>query len=185
MTITERALQGVFEVTLVPRADERGFFMRTYDQQILKEAGVDRSWVQENHARSLKKGTVRGLHFQLPPQSESKLIRVIRGRVYDAFVDLRKDSSTFGKWDAVELSEDAPKILLIPRGFAHGYCALSDMAEMIYKVDSVYSPELERGIRWNDPDLGIPWPVEKAIVSEKDRRLPSFRELEKLLPEVF
>lgn len=185
MKVTERYLHGVLEIALDPRVDERGFFMRTYDQEILKRLGVDRPWVQENHACSLRRGTVRGLHFQLPPQSEAKLVRVIRGKIYDVFVDLRKKSPTFGKWDAIELSEDDPKMLLIPRGFAHGYCALSDMAEIIYKVDSIYMPALERGIRWNDPNLGVPWPVDKAILSPKDQLLPTFRELQAQLPEDF
>lgn len=185
MTVTERYLPGVLEIALSPRADERGFFMRTYDQEVLKRSGVDCMWVQENHARSLRRGVVRGLHFQLPPRSETKLIRVIRGKIYDVFVDLRKKSLTFGKWAAIELSENDHKMLLIPRGFAHGYCTLSDTAEIIYKVDSVYEPTLERGVRWNDSDLGISWPVDKAILSSKDQSLPSFQEIQSQLPEDF
>ncbi|MDE2027234.1 MAG: dTDP-4-dehydrorhamnose 3,5-epimerase [Candidatus Omnitrophica bacterium] len=185
MIVTEGCFQGVWEIKLAPRGDDRGFFMRTYDREILERSGIQCSWVQENHARSFKKGTLRGLHFQLPPHAEAKLVRVIKGKIYDVFVDLRKTSATFGKWGAVELSEDDPKMLLIPRGFAHGYCVLSDMTEIIYKVDSYYTPTLERGIRWDDPGLGISWPVDNPILSQKDRSLPTLKEIVPELPEIF
>jgi dTDP-4-dehydrorhamnose 3,5-epimerase len=185
MIVTERKMKGVLEIALAPRKDDRGFFMRTYDRGILARAGADRVWVQENHARTLRRGTVRGLHFQLPPHAETKLLRAVRGKVLDVFVDLRKGSETFGEWDAVELSEDDPKMLLIPRGFAHGYCALTDMAEILYKVDSQYAPAAERGIRWDDPDLAIAWPSGDVILSPKDRDLPFFKDIQGMLPEEF
>jgi dTDP-4-dehydrorhamnose 3,5-epimerase len=185
MNFFEHSVNGVFEISLAPWKDERGFFMRTYDQEIFERAGLDRKWVQDNHARTLKKGVLRGLHFQLSPCSETKLIRVTRGKIYDVFVDLRNNSETFGQWDAIELSEDTPKMLLIPRGFAHGYCVLSDMTEIIYKVDSPYAPDLERGIRWNDAEIGVSWPVDNPVLSSKDKTLPCFQDIKKQLPESF
>jgi len=170
MQILEQELKGVFEITLSPYIDERGFFMRTFDDKTFKEAGLNFNWVQENHSRTLKKGTIRGLHFQFPPFAETKLIRCIRGKILDVFVDLRKDSPTFGQWDSVELTEDNFKMVLIPRGFAHGFCTLSDDCEIVYKVDNYYSPQNECGIIWNDPDLNIEWSAAKPILSEKDAK---------------
>ena len=161
---------GVFEITQKPVLDSRGFFMRAYDVNIMKDYGIYREWVQENHSKTLKKNTIRGLHFQLPPFSETKLVRCIRGKILDVFVDLRKDSKTFGQWGAVELSEDNYKMLYIPRGFAHGFCTLTDDCEVYYKVDNFYSPEHEVGIAWNDETLKINWPTQEPIVSEKDSK---------------
>ncbi|HAF30841.1 MAG TPA: dTDP-4-dehydrorhamnose 3,5-epimerase [Bacteroidales bacterium] len=170
MEFVERKLTGVFEVTLKPHMDERGFFMRTFDIDLFQKSGLDFNWVQENHSRSEKKGIIRGLHFQLPPYSETKLVRCIHGAVLDVFVDLRKDSLTFGQWDSIELSAENKKMILIPRGFAHGFCTLSDISEVVYKVDNVYSKESERGILWNDPEIGIEWPVNDPVLSEKDKQ---------------
>ncbi len=170
MKIAEKDLKGVFEICLEPRMDERGFFMRVYDEEILKKAGLHRHWVQENHSRSEKKGIIRGLHFQLFPWAETKLIRCIRGVVFDVFVDLRKDSQSFGKWGGVELSADRHNMVFIPRGFAHGFCTLTEESEVVYKVDNPYTPEAECGLLWNDPDLAIQWPVTQPILSEKDAR---------------
>ncbi|MGA1791509.1 MAG: dTDP-4-dehydrorhamnose 3,5-epimerase [bacterium] len=167
-------LQGIFEVRLSPHQDERGFFARTYDHEIFRQEGLDREWVQENHSRSLKKGIIRGLHFQFPPYTETKLVRVIRGAVLDVFVDLRRGSPTFGKWDSVELTEENKKMIYIPRGFAHGFCTLSDVSDVLYKVDNFYHPEAEGGIVWNDKDLKIRWPVSDPILSEKDAGLSTF-----------
>lgn len=169
MKIEELKIKGVFEITLNPRVDDRGFFMRTFDTKIFDEAGINNNWVQENHSKTIKKSTIRGLHFQLPPFAETKLIRCIRGEVLDVFVDLRKNSDTFGKWGSVILSEDNYKMLLIPRGFAHGFCTLTDYCEVVYKVDNYYSPVYERGLLWNDKDLNINWPVENPILSDKDK----------------
>ena len=170
MEIKERKLKGVYEITLAPHMDQRGFFMRTFDNEIFKKAGLHREWVQENHSRSEQKGIVRGLHFQLPPFSETKMVRCINGAVLDVFVDLRKGSSTFGQWDSIELSADNKKMILIPRGFAHGFCTLTEISEVVYKVDNYYSKADERGLMWNDSDIGIEWPVEKPVLSEKDLR---------------
>jgi dTDP-4-dehydrorhamnose 3,5-epimerase len=177
MIITERSLRGVFEIQLEPKEDVRGFFMRVYDDEIFKKHGIQKHWVQENHSLSVKKSTVRGFHFQLPPATETKLVRVISGAIYDVFVDLRKNSPTFGRWDSIILSEENKKMLFIPRGFAHGMCTLTNNSAMYYKVDNYYTPEKEFCIRWNDPQLGVKWPIDGApIISEKDAKAKSFKD---------
>lgn len=170
MDIIERKIAGVFEIALTPHFDNRGFFMRTFDDNVFKEAGLDFNWVQENHSRTLNKGTIRGLHFQFPPFAEAKCIRCIRGQVLDVFVDLRKDSPTFGEWDSIVIAEDNFKMILVPRGFAHGFFTISTESEVIYKVDNYYSPQHECGIIWNDIDLNILWNCENPILSEKDKK---------------
>jgi dTDP-4-dehydrorhamnose 3,5-epimerase len=170
MEIKKRKLIGVFEVTLKPDEDERGFFMRTYDRTLFRDAGIDKDWVQENHSRSERKGIIRGLHLQLPPYTETKLVRCIRGAVLDVFVDLRAGSETFGLWDSVMLSEMNKKMVLIPRGFAHGFCTLEEITEVIYKVDNYYNKNAECGLLWNDPDLAIDWPTTEPALSLKDRQ---------------
>lgn len=175
MEINERRLKGVYEITLNPIGDDRGFFMRTFDVNLFKEAGLDRQWVQENHSRNEKAGVVRGMHFQLPPYTETKMLRCIRGAVLDVFVDIREGSPTFGQWDAIELTEDNKKMIYIPRGFAHGYCTLKDDSEVVYKVDNFYSPDNEAGLLWNDSELGIEWPVKGGVLSEKDKNNMSLK----------
>lgn len=170
MEIRERKIKGIFEITLKPHSDSRGFFMRTFDDTILKDKGLERNWVQENHSRSEEIGIIRGLHFQLPPYSETKMVRCINGAVLDVFVDLRKDSPTFGQWDSIELSAENKKMIFIPRGFAHGFCTLTDISEVVYKVDNYYSKKNERGLLWNDKTVGINWPVDSPILSEKDKQ---------------
>lgn len=178
MRVEPLALEGAYEVTLEPRRDERGYFMRTYDEELFRDRGLVRSWVQENQALSVRKGIVRGLHFQRPPRAETKLVRVARGAVLDVFVDLRRSSPTYGRWHGLELSADNCKAVLVPRGFAHGYCTLTDESVVLYKVDAPYSPEHEGGLRWDDPDLAIAWPTRDAIVSAKDSALALFRGFE-------
>lgn len=176
MEIKERKLKGVYEISLNPLGDNRGFFMRTFDESIFKEKDISRTWVQENHSRSETKGIIRGLHFQLPPYSETKMVRCIKGAVLDVFVDLRADSDTFGQWDSIELSEENKKMVLIPRGFAHGFCTLTDISEVLYKVDNYYAPTAELGLLWNDQQINIDWPKIKPILSEKDKKNLSFRD---------
>ena len=171
MEIKERKLKGVFELQLKPIGDHRGFFMRTFDLNIFNMHGLNKIWVQENHSRSTQKGIIRGLHFQLPPFSETKLVRCTRGAVLDVFVDLRKDSSTFGHWDSIELTDENKKMIFIPRGFAHGFCTLSKESEVQYKVDNFYSPENERGLLWCNPDIGIDWPVQNRVRLKRIRRI--------------
>ncbi len=155
--------------------DERGFFMETYKKSDFEKAGIKEEFVQDNHSKS-KYGVLRGLHFQREPYAQAKIVRCIRGVIYDVAVDLRRDSPTFGKWVGVILSEHNRYQLYIPRGFAHGFVVLSDVAEVVYKVDNIYAPDYETGIIWDDSDIGIGWPVDDPIVSEKDRKLPTLRE---------
>jgi dTDP-4-dehydrorhamnose 3,5-epimerase len=169
MEFIELKIKGVWEINLKPIEDSRGFFMRIFDEKTFNNSGLNNNWVQENHSRSEKKGIIRGLHFQADPFAEAKLIRCIKGSIFDVAVDLRKNSPTFGKWIGAELSEENKKMLLIPRGFAHGFCTLTDISEVTYKVDNYYSPEHERGIIWDDMDLAIEWPVSNPILSVKDQ----------------
>jgi dTDP-4-dehydrorhamnose 3,5-epimerase len=169
MEFKERIIKDVFEISLDPHTDDRGFFMRTFDSTLFGKVGLSFNWVQENHSLSLKKGTIRGLHFQFPPYCETKMIRCINGGILDVFVDIRNNSETFGKWDSIELTSQNNKMVLIPRGFAHGFCTLSENTEIVYKVDNFYSREHEGGIIWNDIDLAIKWPSYNPILSEKDK----------------
>ena len=161
--------------------DERGFFLETYKKSDFEKAGIKAQFVQYNHSKSVK-GVLRGLHFQKKPFAQGKLVRCIRGKIFDVAVDIRKGSPTFGKWVGYELSEENRYILWIPEGFAHGFLTLSDEAEVIYKVSGgEYSPEHDAGIIWNDPDIDIKWPldhVDEIILSEKDKKLPFLKEID-------
>jgi dTDP-4-dehydrorhamnose 3,5-epimerase len=159
--------------------DQRGFFCETYNRQRFAEVGIDVEFLQDNHSLSAVAGTVRGLHFQSDPFAQAKLIRVIRGRILDVAVDIRRSSPTFGKHVAVELSAENGSQLLVPVGFAHGFCTLECNTEIVYKVSAYYSAAHDHGLRWNDPALGIDWPVAPAIalLSDKDRRQPLLSEL--------
>jgi dTDP-4-dehydrorhamnose 3,5-epimerase len=176
MEIKERKLKGVFEITLKPILDKRGFFMRVFDDTTFMNSGIERKWVQENHSRSEQKGIIRGLHFQLPPYAETKMVRCVKGAILDVFVDLRKGSETFGQWDNIELSEENKKMIFIPRGFAHGFCTFTDISEVIYKVDNYYSKEAECGLLWNDRTINIDWPVTNPFLSEKDQNNLTFEQ---------
>jgi dTDP-4-dehydrorhamnose 3,5-epimerase len=156
--------------------DERGFFLESYSKKVFQEKGIDCDFIQDNHSLSVAKGVLRGVHFQREPMAQAKLVRVIRGKVFDAIVDLRPDSPTFGRWQGFELSAENFLLLFVPRGFGHGFCTLEENTEFVYKVDNYYSPEHDSGIVWNDPDLKIDWPVENPILSEKDKNLGSFKE---------
>ena len=159
--------------------DARGFFSETYNKQHLAEAGFHLDFVQDNHAWSAQKGTVRGLHFQTPPFAQDKLVRVVRGAILDVVVDVRRGSPTYGRHVAAEISAGAWNQILVPVGFAHGLCTLMPDTEVIYKVTDYYSPAHDKGVLWNDPALGIDWPVAagEAILSDKDLRLPPLAEL--------
>lgn len=176
MQINPLKLKGTYEIRLKPIGDERGFFMRTYDKKIFEEMGIDREWLQENHALSREKYTLRGLHFQMPPYAETKLLRCTKGAVLDVFVDLREDSETFGQWDSIRLSEEEKNMVLVPRGFAHGYLTLDDDCEVSYKVDNVYHPASERAINWNDSDLNIDWGIDDPVLSDKDKNAASLED---------
>lgn len=150
--------------------DPRGWFLEMYKRSEFAKAGIDAAFVQDNYARSVGKGTLRGLHYQLEPAAQGKLIRVVVGEIFDVVVDIRKGSPTFGKWESVVLSEENKRMLWVPPGFAHGYCATSEVSEIVYKVTHEYSPAHERAILWNDPAIAIPWPTDKPVLSEKDQK---------------
>lgn len=167
-------LPGCFEVTLDYRGDDRGFFARFFCEREAAAAGIDLRLVQINNSLSGMRGTLRGLHWQLPPHAETKIVRCIRGAVCDMAVDLRPDSPTFGQHHAAELTADNRRMMVVPRGCAHGVLSLSDDAEILYAVSAFYTPEAERGIRFDDPRLAIRWPIAPAEVSGKDRQWPDF-----------
>lgn len=179
MEISKRGIDGVHEIKLAPSEDKRGFFMRVYDQDVFNKNGIDRNWVQDSHSLSNKKGVIRGLHFQYPPRAETKLVRVVTGKIYDVYLDLRASSPSFGEWGSVELSEENKKMIYIPRGFAHGFCTMSERVEIIYRIDNYYDPELASVVRWDSSTLGIPWPAEDPIISEKDKQADSFNQFVK------
>ena len=171
------SIEGVYIIKPTVFGDERGYFMETYHANEFKEAGLDMAFVQDNHSKS-RKGVLRGLHFQYT-EPQGKLVRVIKGEVFDVAVDLRRDSPTYGKWEGVKLSEENKKQFYVPEGFAHGFLVLSDEAEFIYKCTNFYNPDDEGGILWNDPDIGIKWPVDhidEVILSEKDKQLKTLKE---------
>lgn len=178
MEIKPLKLEGSYEITLNRIGDLRGYFMRTYSRDIFAEHGLQTDWAQENQSLSTGIGTVRGLHFQNPPFAETKLVRVVKGAMIDVFVDLRKDSATFGKWDSIELSEDNDKAVYIPKGFAHGFKTLTENVLVEYKIDVVYHAEAVSGIRWNDPDLAVDWNVENPITSARDAEAQFFADFD-------
>ena len=160
--------------------DDRGFFMESYSKKVFAEQGIAADFVQDNHSLSVKKGVLRGLHFQKPPHAQAKLVRVTRGKVYDVIVDIRKDSGTFGIWEGFELSAENKKMLFIPRGFAHAFLTLEDNTEFQYKCDELYHPESDSGIIWNDPDINVKWPLRgEPILSKRDLASPTLGKSEK------
>jgi dTDP-4-dehydrorhamnose 3,5-epimerase len=165
---------------LVPdrHGDHRGFFSETYNRRALANAGIDLDWVQDNHSLSVHAGVLRGLHYQIPPRAQDKLVRVVKGSILDVAVDLRRASPTFGRHVLAVLSAENWTQIFVPKGFAHGFVTLEPNTEVIYKVTDYYSPEHERGIRWNDPDLNIDWRVSpaEATLSARDQAHPPFRE---------
>jgi dTDP-4-dehydrorhamnose 3,5-epimerase len=178
MKVTEGRLPGVKLIEPVVREDERGFFMESYNRVQMALIGADMEFVQDNHSMSAVTGVVRGLHYQLNPHAQTKLVRVAAGSIFDVVVDIRRDSPTFAQWEGFELSAANKRQLLVPRGFAHGFCTLEPRTEVLYKVDETYSAEHDRGIAWNDPDLAIAWPVRDPVLSVKDSRLPFLAEAE-------
>jgi len=177
MEIQKTPIEGLLVLQPTIFKDDRGYFFESFHTEQYRKAGIKTTFVQDNESRSVR-GVIRGLHYQLEPYAQAKLVRVIRGSVLDVAVDLRKHSPTFGKWFSVELNEENKKQFFIPRGFAHGFAVLSETAIFSYKCDNYYHPEAERGIIYNDPDLNIEWgiPDQEAVVSEKDRKNISFRE---------
>ena len=173
-------LDGLLELRPKRYSDERGFFSEIWRQDQMAEAGIEARFVQDNHSFSVARGVLRGLHFQKPPVGQDKLVRVSRGSIFDVAVDIRRDSPTFGKWAGLVISADEWNQLFVPCGFAHGFVTLEEATEVHYKVSAPYSPEHERAVRFDDPDIGIEWPVEAAalILSDKDRSAPVLAEVE-------
>lgn len=179
LTVTSTAIDAVKVVTPKLITDSRGTFCETYHQERFAEHGIVSHFIQDNQSESAAIGTIRGLHFQSHPAAQAKLVRVLKGRVFDVAVDLRRSSPTYGKWVAEEVSAENRKQVFIPVGFAHGFCTLEIDTHVFYKVSASYSPLNDFGVAWDDPDLAIDWPVapSDAVLSDKDRRMPAFRSL--------
>ncbi|WP_312470513.1 dTDP-4-dehydrorhamnose 3,5-epimerase [Neobacillus sp.] len=179
MNVVETFLPGVKIIEPKVFGDHRGWFMETYSEAMFEEAGINIKFVQDNQSFSAAKGTLRGLHYQLNPKAQTKLVRCTKGSIFDVAVDIRKGSPTYGKWFGIELSAENKKQLLIPKGFAHGFMTITEDAEVQYKVDELYAPECDRGIIWNDPAIGIEWPMEiTPVLSAKDEKAPLLVEAE-------
>lgn len=169
MIFTESPLSGAFVIGIEKRTDERGFFARAFCEREFSACGLATRFVQVNDSLSERRGTLRGMHYQLAPKAETKLIRCVRGALYDVILDLRRDSPTFGRSFGAELTAENRLMMYVPKGFAHGFITLTDDVEAIYLVDEFYVPEQERAIRWNDPRFDIAWPLAPAVISDKDR----------------
>jgi len=178
MKVMETDLSGVLLIEPAVFGDHRGFFMESYNAQQFQEQGISTVFAQDNHSLSVEAGVLRGLHYQLHPHAQTKLVRVTSGAIYDVVVDIRRNSPTFGQWAGFTLSGENKMQLLIPQGFAHGFCTLIPHSEVLYKVDRYYSPEHDRGIAWDDPALNIQWPTVAPILSDKDRKHPLLAEAE-------
>lgn len=176
MTRTDTELEGVCIIEPKVFGDYRGYFMETYSMKVFHELGIGTVFVQDNQSYTKEKGTLRGIHFQNGPMAQAKLVRVVRGAVLDVAVDLRKGSPTYMKWVGVGLSAENKKMFYIPRGFGHGFVTLTDDVEFVYKVDNLYSKECDRGIRFNDPEIGVEWGVDNPILSEKDKTSPYLKD---------
>ncbi|GAF12652.1 LOW QUALITY PROTEIN: dTDP-4-dehydrorhamnose 3,5-epimerase [Bacillus sp. JCM 19046] len=178
MEIKKTKLAGV--VILQPRiyGDDRGYFVETFNQEQFERVGVDSKFIQDNQSLSKQAGTIRGLHYQLAPDAQTKIVRCAAGAIYDVAVDIRKDSPTYKEWVGVILSAENQTQLVVPKGFAHGFCTLVPDTIVAYKVDNAYSPKNDRGIRWNDPELAIDWPAYAPTLSKKDRVHPLFHQAE-------
>lgn len=180
MQFTPLAIPEVILVEPKTFRDDRGFFLESYHAERFDAGGIHCTFPQDNHSRSVR-GTLRGLHYQTRP-GQAKLVRCVRGSIWDVAVDIRPSSPTFGRWVAQELSEDNQRMLFVPIGFAHGFVVLSDMADVLYKCSHYYVAETEAGVAWDDPDLALPWPVDLPLLSDRDRKNPRLRDL---FPERF
>lgn len=176
MEVRKTELENVFVLEPKVFGDHRGWFMESWSLKTMEAVGLNYKFVQDNHSFTVQKGTLRGIHFQLNPYAQAKLVRCTKGSVLDVVVDLRKSSLNYKKWIAVELSEENKCQLLIPRGFGHAFLTLNDDVEFVYKTDQYYNPENDRSIIWNDPEIGIAWPIHSPILSGKDRSAPLLRE---------
>ncbi len=175
MIFTETKLKGAYILDIKKREDARGFFARSWCQKEFEDHDLTSQLRQANISLSLKKGTLRGMHYQVVPYREAKLVRCTRGALYDVIVDLRPDSPTYKEWIGVELTADNYRMLFVPEGFAHGFLTMEDNTEASYQVSEFYTPGAEQGLRYNDPAFGIEWPLEVQVISEKDANWPDFR----------
>ncbi len=176
MKLIETSLVGAYVIETVLHRDLRGSFLELFNAEALAQCGLHVTFVQDNCSHSVDPGVIRGLHYQLDPYAQAKLVWTLTGSIYDVIVDLRQRSRTYLKWEAFELSAHKPFMVFVPRGFAHGFCTLEPDTRVFYKVDTPYNPRAEGGIRWNDQDLAIPWPADSPILSVKDAGLPLLRE---------
>ena len=172
MNVIETALPGVRILEPQVFGDARGWFMESWSKKKMEDAGIFVDFVQDNHSFSAQKGTLRGLHYQLNPMAQAKLLRVSRGAIFDVAVDIRRGSPTYAKWVGVELTAENYRQLFIPRGFAHGFITLTDDVEVQYKADNLYAPDCDGNIRWNDPEIGVQWPFAPTVLSDKDANAP-------------
>jgi dTDP-4-dehydrorhamnose 3,5-epimerase len=175
MLFEETFLSGVVQIHAEKRTDERGFFARTWCAEEFKQAGLDARLVQCSISFNARKGTLRGMHYQLAPYAETKLVRCTMGAIYDVVLDLRRESPTFKKWTGMTLTAENREMVYIPTGCAHGFVTLEDRSEVFYQMSESYHPQAARGVRWNDPAFGIEWPEAVAVISERDRTLPDFQ----------
>lgn len=177
MNFIQTKLPGVIVVEPKVFGDHRGWFMESYSKKHFQDAGINIEFIQDNQSFSATKGTLRGMHFQLNPKCQTKLVRCTRGSLYDVVIDIRKGSPTYGEWFGIELSAENKKQLLVPKGFAHGFMTLEDNVEIQYKCDELYAPEYDGGILWNDPEIGIEWPLNVVpVISEKDEKAPLLKD---------
>lgn len=176
MKLIASRFEGVWIIEPRRFPDPRGWFVESWNRRTFAQAGIDVDFVQDNHSKS-SRNVLRGLHFQAPPQAQAKLVRCVAGRVWDVVVDIRRGSATYGQWEGVELDAETQRMLFVPTGFAHGFCVLSETAEIQYKCSAYYAPELSFGVRWDDPALGVVWPVREPLLSEQDGRHPPLADL--------
>lgn len=176
MKIIKTDIDSVYILEPKVFGDHRGWFMETYSKRKFEELGIDIEFIQDNHSFSAQKGALRGLHFQINPKAQTKLVRCTKGKILDVAVDIRKGSPTYKNWVAVELTEENKKQLLIPKGFAHGFLSLTDNVEVQYKVDEYYAPDCDRSIRFDDPEIGVDWGIRNPILSEKDVKAPLLKD---------
>jgi dTDP-4-dehydrorhamnose 3,5-epimerase len=174
LNVVETSLPGVLILEPIVHGDARGFFIETYNRSRFREIGIEGQFLQDNHSRS-RSGVLRGLHFQ-EPNPQGKLVRCTLGSVYDVAVDIRRGSPTFGRWAAADLTEQNMRMFWIPPGFAHGFCVTSDLADLVYKCTALYDRSSDRGVAWNDPDIGIDWPIADPILSDKDSAAPRLKD---------
>lgn len=173
MNFLPTSIQGLWVIEPKIFTDPRGFFLESYNRRVFAEHGIAAEFVQDNHSRSCR-GTLRGMHLQVPPRAQDKLVRVLAGEIFDVVVDLRPGSPTFRRWEGVSLSADNQRMLFVPKGFAHGFCVVSETADVFYKCTDFYAPETERAFRWDDPGIGIQWPRQDPILSARDRNAIPF-----------